>query len=160
MKSQAEQLAELARRIDLDLKRFDDVAAIAGHIEPARARETAPPWLARIFAKLRHRLTAHSSASDEETRRLDEVQRRLESLEKCGNALAREAACRTANADEWERNAKLAVRAGDDDLAREALHQKREALELAATLERQAVTISKAMAEYTSAVAAIKASSR
>ncbi|WP_437926333.1 hypothetical protein WMF37_46070 [Sorangium sp. So ce291] len=74
--------------------------------------------------------------------------------------MARAAAQEAANAREWERNAKLAVRAGDDDLAREALYRKREALDLAATHEQQAATISAAMAEYTSALAAIKASSR
>ncbi|WP_437810008.1 PspA/IM30 family protein [Sorangium sp. So ce1078] len=159
MKSQAEQFAELARRIDRELQRFDDVAAIAGRLAPARARETGPHWLARALAELRRRLTAQPSAR-EETRRLDEVQRRLESLEKHGAALARNAAQQTANADEWERIAKLSVRAGDDGLAREALDRKREALNLAATLARQAETISAAMAEYTSALAVIKASSR
>ncbi|WP_434045019.1 MULTISPECIES: hypothetical protein [Sorangium] len=74
--------------------------------------------------------------------------------------MAREAAHQAANADQREQTAKLAVQAGDDVLAREALGRKREARALAATLELQATTIFAAMEEYTSALAVIKASSR
>ncbi|KYG08136.1 hypothetical protein BE21_25415 [Sorangium cellulosum] len=88
------------------------------------------------------------------------MERRLESLEEYGAALAREAEQHAANAGEWERRAELAVLAGDDDLARDALSLQREALQRASSLERQAATISAAMAEYTSALAALKASSR
>ncbi|XXY16316.1 hypothetical protein WME88_49570 [Sorangium sp. So ce216] len=160
MNPQAEKLAEVAERIERDLKRFDEIAIIAAQIAPVRERESAPHGLARVLAKLRRWLIPQPSAREEETRRFDEVQRRLESLEKCGAAMARAAAQQAADAREWELNAKLAVLAGDDDLARYALHRKREALDLAATYERQAATISAAMAEYTSALAAIKASSR
>ncbi|WP_438005997.1 hypothetical protein WME89_46290 [Sorangium sp. So ce321] len=160
MNPQADKLAEVAERIERDLKRFDDVAILAAQIAPARGRESPPHGLARVLAKLRQCLIPRPSAREEEARRFDEAERRLESLEKCGAALARAAAQEAANAKEWELNAKLAVRAGDDDLAREALCRKRETLDLAATLERQAATISAAMAEYTSALAAIKAASR
>ena len=164
MNPQAQKLAEIADRIERDLKRVDEIAIIAAKSapvrEPVREGEGAPHGLARVLAKLRLCLRPRPSAREEETRRFDEVQRRLESLEKCGAALARAAAQQTANAREWECRAKLAVRAGDDDLAREALCRKRAELDGAAKLERQAATISAAMAEYTSAVAAIKASSR
>ncbi|WP_437504401.1 PspA/IM30 family protein [Sorangium sp. So ce1099] len=160
MNPQAEKLAEVAERIERNLKRFDEIAIIAAQIAPVRERESAPHWLARVLAKLRRCLTPQPSAREEETRRFDEVERRLGALEKCGAAMAREAAQQAANAREWELNAKLAVRAGDDDLARYALYRKLEALHRAATLEQQAATISAAMAEYTSALAAIKACSR
>ncbi|XYH96628.1 PspA/IM30 family protein [Sorangium sp. So ce1128] len=160
MNSQAEKLAELAERIERNLKRIDEIAIIAAQIGPVRERESAPHGLARVIAKFRRCFISQPSAREEETHRFDEVERRLESLEEYGAALARAAAQETANAEEWERNAKLSVRAGDDDLAREALCRKREALDLAATLEQQAATISAAMAEYTSAFAVIKASSR
>lgn len=160
MDPQAGKLAEVAARLERDLKRFDELAIIAAQIAPVRERESAPHGLARVLAKLRRWLIPRPSPREEETRRFDEVQRRLESLEKYGAAMARAAAQEAANVKEWELNAKLAVRAGDDDLARHALSWKREALERAATLERQAATISAAMAEFTSALAAIKASSR
>ncbi|WP_437657354.1 PspA/IM30 family protein [Sorangium sp. So ce1182] len=160
MNPQTDKLAEVAERIERDLKRFDDVAILAAQIAPARGRESSPRGLARVLAKLRRCLIPQPSAREEEARRFDEAERRLESLEKHRAAMARAAAQEAADAREWERNAKLAVRAGDDDLAREALRVKREALDRAATFERQAATISAAMAEYTSALAAIKASSR
>ncbi|WP_437287443.1 hypothetical protein [Sorangium sp. So ce406] len=160
MESQHEKLAELAGRIERDLKRIDDIARGIAQLERARAREAAPHWLARAFARLRRRLYSRPSAGEERARGFEEVQRRLEALERYGAALAREAAHQAANAAEWERNAKLAVRAGDDVLAREALCRKRESLHLAAALEQQAATIARAMAEYTSALAVIKASSR
>ncbi|WP_437621357.1 PspA/IM30 family protein [Sorangium sp. So ce1151] len=160
MDPQAEKLAEVAGRIERDLKRFDEIAIIAAQIAPVGERESSPHGLARVLAKLRRCLIPRASVREEQTRRFDEVQRRLESLEKYGATLARAAAQETANAKEWECCAKLAVRAGDDVLAREALYVKREALKRAATLEQQAATISAAMAEYTSAIAAIKASSR
>ncbi|MGK3969287.1 PspA/IM30 family protein [Sorangium sp. So ce118] len=159
MNPQAEKLAEVAERIERDLKRFDEIAIIAAQIAPVRERESAPHGLARVLARLRRCLIPRPSAREEEARRFDEAQRRLESLEKRGAAMARAAAQETANAKEWECCAKLAVRAGDDDLAREALCRKRESLDRAATLERQAATMSAAMVEYTSALAAIKASS-
>ncbi|WP_437724770.1 PspA/IM30 family protein [Sorangium sp. So ce861] len=159
MASQGEKFAELAERIERELKRMNDVAADAARLGPARARETAPSWFARVFSRVR-RGKARPGAGDEEARRFDEVERRLESLEQYGAALAREAAQHAANAGEWERRAELAVLAGDDALARDALSRQREALQRASSLERQAATISAAMAEYTSALAAIKASSR
>jgi phage shock protein A len=42
-----------------------------------------------------------------------------------------------ATAEEWERKAMMAVRAGDDDLAKEALLRQKEHAELASELERQ-----------------------
>ncbi|KYF66067.1 PspA/IM30 family protein [Sorangium cellulosum] len=160
MESKDGKLAELAGRIERDLKRIDDIAPGIARLEPARARETVPHRLVRAFARLRRRLYSQPSAGEERARGFEEVQRRLESLERYGAALAREAALQAANAVEWERNAKLAVRAGDEVLAREALFRKREALALAATLEQQAAIIATAMVEYTSALAVIKASSR
>ncbi|WP_437317337.1 PspA/IM30 family protein [Sorangium sp. So ce385] len=159
MASQGEKFAELAERIERELKRMNDGAAAAARLGPARARETAPSWLARVLSRFRRRKDP-PNAGDEGARRFDEVERRLESLEQYGAALAREAAQHAANAGEWERRAELAVLAGDDDLARDALSRQREALQRASSLERQAATISAAMAEYTSALAAIKASSR
>ncbi|WP_437530931.1 hypothetical protein WME79_00640 [Sorangium sp. So ce726] len=159
MDSQAEKLAELAERFERYLKRIDD-AAVAARLKPVRAPERVPHWLTRVLSKLRRGLTAQPSAEDEGARRFEEAQRCLESLEKYGAKLAQGAAWEAANAREWERNAKLAVRAGNDDLARHALCLQREALERASMLDRQAATISAAMAEYTSALAAIKASSR
>ncbi|WP_437335322.1 PspA/IM30 family protein [Sorangium sp. So ce394] len=159
MASQGEKFAELAERIERELKRMDDAAAAAARLGPARARETAPSWFARVFSRLRRRKD-QPSAGDEGARRFDEVERRLESLEQYGAALAREAAQHAANAGEWERRAELAVLAGNDDVAREALSRQREAHHRASSLERQAATISAAMAEYTSALAALKASSR
>ncbi|KYG02265.1 hypothetical protein BE20_51245 [Sorangium cellulosum] len=160
MASQGEKFAELAERIERELKRMNDAAAAAAPLGPARARETAIPWFARVLSRVRRRSKEQPNAGDEEARRFDEVERRLESLEKYGAALAREAEQHAANAGEWERRAELAVLAGDDDLAREALSRQREALHRASSLERQAATISAAMAEYTSALAVLKASSR
>ncbi|WP_437305465.1 PspA/IM30 family protein [Sorangium sp. So ce388] len=160
MNPQAEKLAEVAERIERDLRRFDVIAIIAAQIAPVGERESSPHGFARVLAKLRRCFIPRPSAREEEARRFDEVQRRLESLEKYGAALARAAAQQTANAREWECCAKLAVRAGDDDLAREALCRKREELDRAATHEQQAAAIAAAMAEYTSAIAALKASSR
>ncbi|WP_437798280.1 PspA/IM30 family protein [Sorangium sp. So ce693] len=160
MDSHAEKFAKIAERIERELKRIDEAAVADARLEPVRARERGPHWLARVLSNFRHGLKAQPSAEDEGARRFEAAQLRLESLEKYGAELARAAAQQAANADEWERRAMLAVRAGDDDLARKALSWQREALERASTLERQAATISAAMAEYTSALAAIKASSR
>ncbi|WP_437743633.1 hypothetical protein WMF39_00695 [Sorangium sp. So ce1504] len=159
MDSHAEKFAKLAERIERELKRIDD-AAVAARLTPVRAPEREPHWFTRVLSKLRRGLKAQPSAEDEGARRFEEAQRRLESLERYGAELARAAAQEAANAREWERRAMLAVRAGDDVIAREALCRQREALECASALERQAATISAAMAEYTSALADIKAFAR
>jgi phage shock protein A len=51
--------------------------------------------------------------------------------------LAKQLEQETANAQEWERRAMLALRAGNEPLAKEALARKRERDELAATLKDQ-----------------------
>src|SRR4051812_20900176 len=51
--------------------------------------------------------------------------------------LAKQAEQEAANAAEWERRAMLAVKAGDDALAKEALNRKKEADALAATYKEQ-----------------------
>ncbi|MBK8252986.1 MAG: PspA/IM30 family protein [Polyangiaceae bacterium] len=51
--------------------------------------------------------------------------------------LAKNAEQEAANAAEWERKAMLAIRAGDDALAKEALARKKEHDQLAATLKEQ-----------------------
>jgi phage shock protein A len=51
--------------------------------------------------------------------------------------LAKQLEQETANAQEWERRAMMALRAGNEALAKEALARKREADELAATLQDQ-----------------------
>jgi phage shock protein A len=51
--------------------------------------------------------------------------------------LAKQAEQEAANAAEWERRAMLAIKSGDDNLAREALQRKKEHDELAATLKDQ-----------------------
>ncbi|WP_437914422.1 hypothetical protein WME73_00700 [Sorangium sp. So ce302] len=159
MDSHAEKFAKLAERIERDLKRIDD-ARVAARLKPVQAPERVPHWFTRVLSKLRRGPKAQPSAEDEGARRFEEAQRRLESLERYGAELARAAAQEAANAREWELRAMLAVRAGDDVLAREALCRQREALEGASAHERQAAAISAAMAEYTSALAAIKASPR
>ena len=158
MDLQTEKLAEIAGRIEPDLKRFDDLVTVATQRVSARSPQAAPGLLARVLARLRLGPKTHRPPSKAEDPRFHEVQRHLELLEKARTALVRDVVYQTANADEWEKRAKLAVQAGDDDLAWEALGRSREALDLAAKLERQAGTISAALAEYTSAVAALKAS--
>jgi phage shock protein A len=51
--------------------------------------------------------------------------------------LAKQAEQEAANAAEWERRAMLAIKAGDDNLAKEALQRKKEHDTLAATLKDQ-----------------------
>ncbi len=51
--------------------------------------------------------------------------------------LAKQAEQEAANAAEWERRAMLAIKSGDDNLAREALQRKKEHDELATTLKDQ-----------------------
>src|ERR1700683_1568394 len=51
--------------------------------------------------------------------------------------LAKQAEQEAANAAEWERRAMMAVRAGNEELAKEALARKREHDELAATFKEQ-----------------------
>jgi phage shock protein A len=51
--------------------------------------------------------------------------------------LAKQAEQESANASEWERRAMLAIKAGDDALAKEALNRKKEHDQLAATLKDQ-----------------------
>ncbi|MBI5518009.1 MAG: PspA/IM30 family protein [Deltaproteobacteria bacterium] len=51
--------------------------------------------------------------------------------------LAKQFETERATAEEWERKAMMAVRAGDDDLAKEALQRNKEHESLAAELERQ-----------------------
>jgi phage shock protein A len=159
MDPQAEKLAEIAERIERDLKRINDASAISAQRSATGSHGAAPGPLARVLARFRRGSKTQPIQGGEDPR-FSEVQRRLESLEKHRVALTREATQQRTNADKWERNAKLAVRAGDDDLAREALSRKREALDTAAALEREAETISAAVAEYTSALAIIKASSQ
>jgi phage shock protein A len=51
--------------------------------------------------------------------------------------LAKQAEQEAANAAEWERRAMLAIKAGDDNLAKEALNRKKEHEQLAATYKDQ-----------------------
>lgn len=51
--------------------------------------------------------------------------------------LAKQAEQEAANAAEWERRAMLAIKAGDDNLAKEALARKKEHDQLSATLKEQ-----------------------
>jgi phage shock protein A len=51
--------------------------------------------------------------------------------------LAKQAEQEAANAAEWERRAMLAIKAGDDNLAKEALNRKKEHETLAVTLKEQ-----------------------
>ena len=51
--------------------------------------------------------------------------------------LAKQAEQEAANAAEWERRAMLAIKAGDDNLAKEALNRKKEHDQLSATLKDQ-----------------------
>jgi phage shock protein A len=51
--------------------------------------------------------------------------------------LAKQAEQEAANAAEWERRAMLAIKAGDDNLAKEALQRKKEHDQLATTLKEQ-----------------------
>lgn len=138
----SDELGEIADRIECDLRRFDTIVARARDRDPVSPRAAAPGLFARVLARLRRSRRSRPIPDHDEDARFADIQRRLELIEERGAALLREAARHTANADEWERHAKLAIHAGDDGLAREALGRKREALDIAASLRRHAETVS------------------
>ncbi len=114
------KLAELAARFDAQIAQIDAASAAS------RVRTS-------LTISLLGRLGARPTKSPS-----DAVVQRLADLAKLRKELLRQAKQSRANGEEWERRAMLAVKSGDDDLARESLHRQREALADAVDVEARA----------------------
>jgi hypothetical protein len=82
----------------------------------------------------------------------------LSRFEGCAKEECRRASHAGANAAEWERNAALAVRAKDDDLARAALANRTEALQLQSSFTHHADLLDREVVELRQLIETIRRS--
>ena len=131
-------VAELVRNLD---------AALAGSTGTGSAADasSAVSRTARVLRGIVGLIQSGPDATDQKNpsraARPDVIARAqasLETLAREAKAERQRAAHETANAAEWERNAKLAVHAQYDDLAREALGRRAECARLATWHARRA----------------------
>ncbi|MCA9531943.1 MAG: PspA/IM30 family protein [Myxococcales bacterium] len=105
-------------------------------------------FFSRLAQILKSNLNELISKSEDPERMLNQVivemgQQLIEAKKQVAAAIAdekrlqKQAQSATEVANDWERKAMMAVRAGDDELAKEALIRQREQASLAATLEEQ-----------------------
>ena len=106
-----------------------DIKRLRTPIARARAQGARPPGAALAFAR------AQIEAAEEQ---LDQMAKHSRDAE--------------ANADEWERRAMLAVHAGSDDLAREALARRAEMASLHRALRSEVDVGRAALAEIRAAL--------
>lgn len=143
-----QKLADIAARFDAQIARMDD---LVGQTRPPAHDRRPAPTAASTSRSLLERLRSSSATS-----RWEAVTQRTSELERFRRVLLRNATQARRNADEWERCAALAVKAGDDDLAREALHRRREHLHETAELDARAKQLADVLNELQASLDEIK----